>query len=230
VEQTLFVGIKPYKDYRKFREIINRINEAALKRRTIDMIYRTMSRGGEESRRRVDPYRILFFDGTFYLIGWCHLRKEVRMFVLDRIKMLSMTDETFEVPGDFDLETYMRSPFRVIHDRPVEVTVRFDKKVAGYIKEKIWHHTQRIEPHKDGSIIFSAADRLEDRLDLLVVLGEAGFQLSELAGQLLVCTQHLAKFDERSHYKYGGFYGARCVQHAGSHYRSMFREGMRKRR
>jgi len=118
VEQTLFVGIKPYKDYRKFREIINRINEAALKRRTIDMIYRTMSRGGEESRRRVDPCRILFFDGTFYLIGWCHLRKGVRMFVLDRIKMLSMTDETFEVPGDFDLETYMRSPFRVIHDRP----------------------------------------------------------------------------------------------------------------
>ena len=27
---------------------------------------------------------------------------------------------------------------------------------AGYIKEKIWHHTQRIEPDKDGSILFSA--------------------------------------------------------------------------
>ena len=78
------------------------------------------------------------------------------MFVLDRIKMLNVTDRTFEVPGDFDLETYMRSPFRVIHDRPVKVTVRFDKKVAGYVKEKIWHHTQRIEPQKDGSIIFSA--------------------------------------------------------------------------
>jgi predicted DNA-binding transcriptional regulator YafY len=86
VEQTLFIGIKPYKDYRRFREIVNRINDAALQRRTIDMIYRTMSRGGDETRRKVDPYRIMFFDGTFYLIGWCHLRKEVRMFVLDRIR------------------------------------------------------------------------------------------------------------------------------------------------
>jgi predicted DNA-binding transcriptional regulator YafY len=156
VEQSLAIGLKPYKDYRRFREIIKQINDATVNRRTIDMIYRTMSRGGEETRRKVDPYRIMFFDGAFYLIGHCHLRAEVRMFVLDRIKMLSLTRESFEVPGDFDLETYMRGPFRVIHDRPVKVAVRFDKPVAGYIKEKIWHCTQRIEPRKDGSIIFSA--------------------------------------------------------------------------
>jgi predicted DNA-binding transcriptional regulator YafY len=78
------------------------------------------------------------------------------MFVLDRIKIMNVTDETFEVPRDFDLETYMQSPFRVIHDKPVNVTILFDKKAAGYIKEKIWHHSQKIEPQKDGSIIFSA--------------------------------------------------------------------------
>ncbi len=112
--------------------------------------------GGEENRRKVDPYRVMFFDSTFYLIGLCHLRSEVRMFVLDRIKMMNITDETFEIPEDFDLETYMQSPFKVIHDKPVKVKIHFDKKAAGYIKEKIWHHTQQIEPQKDGSIIFSA--------------------------------------------------------------------------
>jgi len=69
---------------------------------------------------------------------------------------MNITDETFEIPSDFDLETYMQSPFKVIHDKPVKVTIRFDKKAAGYIKEKIWHHSQKIEPQKDGSIIFSA--------------------------------------------------------------------------
>ena len=112
--------------------------------------------GGEENRRKVDPYKVMFFDSTFYLIGHCHLRKEVRMFVLDRIKMMNITDETFEVPSDFDLETYMQSPFKVIHDKPVKVKIRFDKKAAGYIKEKIWHHTQKIEAQKDGSINFEA--------------------------------------------------------------------------
>ena len=28
--------------------------------------------------------------------------------------------------------------------------------MAGYIREKIWHHTQKIEAQKDGSIVFSA--------------------------------------------------------------------------
>jgi len=156
VEQSLYIGFKPYKDYRRFKEIIRQINDATVNRKTVDMVYRTMSRSGEENRRKVDPYKVMFLDSTFYLIGLCHLRSEVRMFVLDRIKMMNVTDETFEAPSDFDLESYMQSPFRVIHDKPVNVTIRFDKKVAGYIKEKIWHHTQQIEPQKDGSIIFSA--------------------------------------------------------------------------
>jgi len=156
VEQSLYIGFKPYKDYRRFKEIIRQINDATVNRKTVDMVYRTMSRGGEENRRKVDPYKVMFLDSTFYLIGNCHLRGEVRMFVLDRIKMLSVTDETYEVPGDFDLETYMQSPFKVIHDKPVKVTIRFDKKVAGYIKEKIWHDSQQIEPQKDGSVVFTA--------------------------------------------------------------------------
>jgi len=156
VEQTLYIGLKPHKDYKRFKEIIKQINDAAVNHRTIDMIYKTMSRGGEENRRKVDPYKVMFFDSTFYLFGLCQLRNEVRMFVLDRIKMMNITDETFEAPSDFDLETYMQSPFKVIHDKPVKVKIRFDKNVAGYIREKIWHHSQRIEPQKDGAIVFSA--------------------------------------------------------------------------
>ncbi len=119
VEQSLYIGFKPYKDYRRFKEIIRQINDATVNRKTVDMVYRTMSRGGEENRRKVDPYKVMFLDSTFYLIGLCHLRSEVRMFVLDRIKMMNVTDDTFEVPSDFDLETYMQSPFKVIHDKPV---------------------------------------------------------------------------------------------------------------
>jgi hypothetical protein len=51
VEQTLHIGFKPHKDFKRFREIIKQINEAAVNQKTIDMIYKTMSRGGEENRR-----------------------------------------------------------------------------------------------------------------------------------------------------------------------------------
>jgi hypothetical protein len=43
VEQTLQVGIKPYKDYARFREIINRVNEAAIEKKSVEIVYYTMS-------------------------------------------------------------------------------------------------------------------------------------------------------------------------------------------
>jgi predicted DNA-binding transcriptional regulator YafY len=172
--------------------------------KTVDMIYKTMSRGGEENRRKVDPYKVMFFDSTFYLIGLCHLRSEIRMFVLDRIKMMNITDETFEIPDDFDLETYMQSPFKVIHDKPVKVTIRFDKKAAGYIKEKIWHHSQDIEPQKkDGSIIFTAEVAGTDEVKHWVMswgknaeVIEPKFLRQEIASELEYCIEKYEEISE----------------------------------
>jgi len=155
VEQTLQLSIKPYKDYGRFKEILNRVTDAALNHRTIEIVYYTMSRK-KETRRKVDPYRVWFFDGTFYLIGLCHMRNEVRIFALDRIKMLHQTKETFKVPEDFNLDDFMGSSFGVYHAPPILIKVWFHPDVAGYIKEKIWHGSQKIHQQDDGSIIFEA--------------------------------------------------------------------------
>jgi predicted DNA-binding transcriptional regulator YafY len=155
VEQTLHLTIKPYKDYGRFKEILNRVTEAALNRKTIEIVYYTMSRR-KETRRKVDPYRVWFFDGTFYLIGLCHMRSEVRIFALDRIKMLHQTKKTFKVPEDFNLDDFMGSSFGVYQGPPISIKVWFHPDVAGYIKEKIWHGSQKIHQQDDGSIIFEA--------------------------------------------------------------------------
>ena len=155
VEQILHVGLKPYKEYSKFKEIINRVNEATQKKKSIDIVYYTMSRK-KESKRKVDPYRIWFFNGTFYLIGKCHLRGEVRIFALDRIKILHLTKDSFVIPEDFNLDDFMRPSFGVFQGEPIKVKIWFHTDVAGYIKEKIWHESQEIHPQDDGSIIFEA--------------------------------------------------------------------------
>jgi predicted DNA-binding transcriptional regulator YafY len=155
VEQTLQLAIKPYKDYGRFKEILNRVTDAALNRKTIEIVYYTMS-SKKETRRKVDPYRVWFFNGTFYLIGFCHMRNEIRIFALDRIKMLHQTRENFEVPEDFSLENFMGSSFGVYQGPPILIKVWFHPDVAGYIKEKIWHGSQKIHQRDDGSIIFEA--------------------------------------------------------------------------
>jgi predicted DNA-binding transcriptional regulator YafY len=154
-EQILQMGIKPYKDYGRFREIINRVSEAAIQKKSIEIVYYTMSRK-KESRRKVDPYRIWFFNGTFYLIGFCHFRKEVRIFALDRIKMLHQTKDSFEILQDFDLDEFLGASFGVYVGTPVKVRILFSAEVAGFIREKVWHESQKLEPREDGSLIFEA--------------------------------------------------------------------------
>ena len=83
VEQTMHMGIRPYKDYAKFKGILKQVNDAAAARKTIEIVYYTMSRK-KKTKRSLDPYRIWFFNGSFYMIGFCHVRDEVRVFALDR--------------------------------------------------------------------------------------------------------------------------------------------------
>ena len=68
----------------------------------------------EWTSRKVAPYKFWYFDGTFYLIGHCDWRDDVRIFALDRIKMLHLTEEGFEVPDEFDIDEFMRHSFGVI--------------------------------------------------------------------------------------------------------------------
>lgn len=154
-EQVLHLGIKPYKDYGRFKEIINRVNEAAVNKKSVEIVYFTMSRK-KETRRKVDPYRIWFFNGTFYLIGFCHFREEVRIFALDRIKMLHQTKDSFEMLPEFDLDEFMAASFGIYQGEPTRVKIRFSPEVAGYIKEKIWHDSQKLEVQEDGSLLFEA--------------------------------------------------------------------------
>jgi predicted DNA-binding transcriptional regulator YafY len=155
IEQSLEIGSKPYKRYDQLRDVVDRISQATVDRRIVEIDYYTMSRK-KKTRRKVAPYKIWFFDGAFYLVGYCGLRKDIRIFALDRIKALQSTDKTFEMPEDFKVENIMQTSFGVFHGKPQHVRIRFAAEVAGYISEKTWHKTQKIMPQNDGSVIFEA--------------------------------------------------------------------------
>jgi predicted DNA-binding transcriptional regulator YafY len=49
--QSIFhVGIKPYKDYALFRNILNQVNQAAVERRRVEMVYQSLHRKEKEKR------------------------------------------------------------------------------------------------------------------------------------------------------------------------------------
>lgn len=154
IQSVFSVGIKPYGEYGRTREILKQLSRAALEHRRVEMSYHSLRRK-EAVLRKVDPYKIWFFEGTMYLIGHCHLRGEVRMFVLDRIKMLRVTEEGFDPPKDFDLNAFMRHSFKVMHDELNTVEVRISPGWARWVGERIWHESQKAARQPDGSLILT---------------------------------------------------------------------------
>jgi predicted DNA-binding transcriptional regulator YafY len=155
IESSLEVGSGPYKRFENIRDLVEKVSQAAHRKKIVDMVYYTMSRK-TESRRRVAPYKLWFIDGSFYVIGNCGLRRDIRIFALDRIKDLELTDESFEIPEDFSLEDFMKASFGVFRGKPVTVRVWFAPEIAGYVGERVWHENQVITSRGDGSIIFEA--------------------------------------------------------------------------
>ncbi|MFZ7126345.1 MAG: helix-turn-helix transcriptional regulator [Desulfobacterales bacterium] len=149
------IGAKPHKDYSRSGAILETIQQALLERRCLDITYYSMSRH-RSSRRRVAPYHLWFYDGTFYLIGHCSRRDGIRTFAVDRIRSCKSTEEIFDEPAGFDPTVYMASSFGVFHGPPVLLRVRFSPVVAGYIRERVWHATQTLTPGADGSLLFEA--------------------------------------------------------------------------
>jgi len=155
ISKSLGSRPRPYKQYEKFKEIIHQVNDAVIQSKIIEIVYYTMSRR-RMTKRKVAPYQVWFYDGSFYLIGHCNLSNEIRIFALDRIKMLHTTDENFDIPSDFDFNALMNKSFGVFQGPSVKIKVWFDKEIAGYISEKVWHGSQKIHEQKDGSVIFEA--------------------------------------------------------------------------
>src|SRR5688572_22856502 len=163
MEQMFSVGIGPHKNYRQHRQTIDLISQAIDKKRTAQMRYFSASRGGT-GRREVDPYFLRFASGGLYLIGHCHLRKEVRLFAVERIRSIVLTDHPYQMPLDFKVDEYVQDALGVMRSGGrIEVDLLFSKKAAAWVKSKSWHPSQETKLLKDGRLkmILRVADNDE---------------------------------------------------------------------
>jgi len=112
--------------------LLQQIQEALDRRKTITIRYHAFSTG-DTVERKVNPYGLIFRKGNWTLIGWDHLRKGLRSFVLTRIKgPLSPVKRPgtpdYEIPQDFSLGSYLnRQPWELDVHEPVAVRLRIAK-------------------------------------------------------------------------------------------------------
>ncbi|GAP12556.1 predicted transcriptional regulator [Longilinea arvoryzae] len=116
--------------------------------RVVSMRY--FSGSSEQPRQRcVDPYALVHRWGWWYLAGYCHLRKAVRSFRVDRMESLVLLDERFSTPADFDVRAYLAQEFA--SQPQIAATLRFEPAAAHVARlNRVAWETLREEP--DGSV------------------------------------------------------------------------------
>jgi predicted DNA-binding transcriptional regulator YafY len=132
-------------------------------KKRLEITYAAASRGGEVTTRVVDPCSLVLYGGSWELIAYCHLRKDVRIFNVSRIKKLRMLSERME-DREIDPRELLRGSWGVVVSEaaPAQVRLLFDKRVAAYVIERQWHGTQQVSKRADGRVELTLEISLTD--------------------------------------------------------------------
>jgi proteasome accessory factor B len=132
--------------------IFDTLAKATAGGRQVELDYRKPGQQQIE-RRVVDPYHLANINGEWFLFAFDHLRNDIRTFVPARIKSIRQTGKTFQRRQKFSLEERLRGSFGVHSgEGKFRVVLRFNEKVADYVREKKWHDSQKLRELKKGGV------------------------------------------------------------------------------
>ncbi|GAB6120591.1 helix-turn-helix transcriptional regulator [Dysgonomonas termitidis] len=106
----------------------------------------------------IEPYCIKVFKQRWYVMAYSSYKEQILIYALDRIKNISITNNPFRLPEDFDGELFFADSFGIIADDeiPAEtVKIKVYKKQDCYIRTLPLHHSQKEEENTPEYTIFS---------------------------------------------------------------------------
>ncbi len=135
---------------------IHEIQEAIAKKKVLKINYHARY-SGEATSRLVEPIGLCNYDSMWHLIAWCRLRKGYRDFRLDRIKSLSVTDESFECKKLIGMNEYFSKYFFLAGE--VNIRIEVSTQENNILPEsKFWYGFRDEEKLPNGNLLLSFAN------------------------------------------------------------------------
>ena len=141
----------PWKDYSRKQDVIAGLIDAILHQRQARIAYYSFQ-SRKTKTYTLDPYRLVYYRGGLYLYARAHEYDEVRTFAVERVQKIEVLEPGFETPSGFSVSEYGRSAFGITGGRAERVELVFSAEMAGYIRERVWHESQRLEDGPEGSV------------------------------------------------------------------------------
>lgn len=189
---TLVIDSGTWANPHFYRGKIETVNKAIADGVTLDMRY--IDRNETVSRRNLDPYSLILKEGVWYVYGYCHERKDFRLFKLSRMRSLFLTNKRYQKrPSD----VYAKLNEKFENARQIELTIEFAPSIEADVEE--WLGTEVITRKKGDTLVartnvYASNDVLRKLLSFgsnVKVLSPA-FLKEELAVE---CKRTLAAYD-----------------------------------
>lgn len=149
----LEVDFSRWGDFTQDNARFETLKTAVIQRREVQMTYENTN--GERSERRVQPLKLAFRSKEWYLKAFCLERQDFRIFKLNRITALRLTDTTFAPkpcpPGELGPQPQFP-----------EIVLHFPKELAYRAFDEF--DSARIERYPDGSLVARARMPADDWL------------------------------------------------------------------
>jgi proteasome accessory factor BC len=154
-QRSVALGITASAGGHELSARLAKVETAIFRNKTIVFDYYTMERD-EVSTRRVDPYQLLFQGGQFYLLGYAHERKAIRVFRLSRIRgkvsYATKAEHDFHRPEDFDPRAYANRADWQLGDELGIARVLICDRIAWQVERHFGRYGEITE--EDGDTVF----------------------------------------------------------------------------
>ena len=118
------------------------VASATLRRRRL-LISHFSRQTGTTTERTVSPQQLIFYRENWYLLAWCHLRRDIRSFAVDAISEAAIRDEAAKEVSRGALAEVMDSGYGIFSGRDVTwAKLRFSPDRARWVAAETWHPQQ----------------------------------------------------------------------------------------
>lgn len=123
---------------------------------TLQLEYKT-AQNTDFELRKFDPYHVICQKGSWYVLGYSHSSKAIRLWAMPRIKNCEITKEKFTIPKDFKLEQHIDTQIGAwgSSGEKFKVEIEFEKSLKTFVMERNWHKDQTIRENPDGTVYLS---------------------------------------------------------------------------
>lgn len=135
------------------RQLVDML-DAILRQRVCHVVYTRLD-SNEAREFDVEPYSIIFSGGAIYALCRHPVHENFLHLALQRLRSVTATGQPFTRDPEFNLAEFLNGAFGIWREDPVAVRIRFNPRVASFLKERVWHPTQVSVEHPDGSLELS---------------------------------------------------------------------------